>query len=107
MAALQYTPAGELPELDTSLLMYGVLGGATILKLGCYVVCVALQNKSGGCMSGWAQNKSGGRVTGAGGLLHQVASCFIGGSCPAVLTHTQTQSSSLFLHQIGLPLSES
>lgn len=36
-----------LPDLDASILMYAVLGSATGLKLICYVLCVALQNKSG------------------------------------------------------------
>jgi len=41
-------PAGVLPMLDASLITYLVLGGATGLKLVAYIICVALQHKSGG-----------------------------------------------------------
>lgn len=37
---------GKLPELDTGAVTYGVLGGATALKLIAYLICVALQSKS-------------------------------------------------------------
>ena len=37
---------GILPQLDTGLVTYGVLAGATALKLIAYVICVHLQNKS-------------------------------------------------------------
>lgn len=38
---------GNLPQLDAGVIMYSVLGGATVLKLICYVMCVALQKHSG------------------------------------------------------------
>lgn len=34
------------PEIDAGLIMYLVLGGATALKLLCYVLCIALASKS-------------------------------------------------------------
>ncbi|KAF5836980.1 cation efflux family-domain-containing protein [Dunaliella salina] len=37
---------GVLPQLDTSLVTYCVLGGATLLKLIAYLICTALQSRS-------------------------------------------------------------
>lgn len=37
---------GKLPVLDLGLVMYIVLGTATLLKCVCWAVCAALQSKS-------------------------------------------------------------
>lgn len=38
--------AGVLPELELGLVMYIVLGSATVLKLVCWLICGALASKS-------------------------------------------------------------
>lgn len=42
---LTYT-TGQLPQLDLGVVMYVVLGSATLLKCLCWAVCAALQGQS-------------------------------------------------------------
>lgn len=37
---------GQLPQLDLGVVMYVVLGSATLLKCLCWAVCAALQGRS-------------------------------------------------------------
>lgn len=39
--------ADDPPEIDAGVLMYSVLGVATVLKVTCYIQCVALKKMSG------------------------------------------------------------
>ena len=39
--------AGQLPELDMTILMYVILGSATGIKILLFIYCYALKNQSG------------------------------------------------------------
>lgn len=42
-----YCRAGQLPELNMSILMYVILGSATGIKILLFIYCFALKNQSG------------------------------------------------------------
>lgn len=46
VAAPAPPPAGKLPQLDLGWVMFAILGGGTVLKLGLYFYCAALKSKS-------------------------------------------------------------
>jgi hypothetical protein len=57
---------GQLPQLDLGLVMYVVLGSATLLKCLCWAVCAALQGRSDSMLALAEVGVGSGKRTGQG-----------------------------------------